>query len=705
MSEDQKDKIIRMLEKKGHPMHLRELMKKCKVREKKLFSRDIEELRRQGILRSGKKGMVELAQERTRKRATIVSLSKGFAFARPQDGTEDLFLHADHLQGAMVNDVVELKNIRNSPKGKSAQVASILERAKRSTTGTVEKMRDGYVLKPDIAIRYPIPISKKDLQQAKDGDKVLAELYRKSRKDSLRARVAEVYGKSQSAKVCADAILAQNGIPSQFPDEVLDEARGIREFTEEDLKGRLDLRQTSICTIDGEDAKDLDDAISVSRTKNGYKLGVHIADVSHYVNPKTAIDQEALSRGTSVYFADRVIPMLPKELSNGVCSLNAHEDKLTFSAIIELNREGEILSYRFKKSVIHSKVRGVYAEVNQLFSGKADAQLKKKYAPVIRSLHAARELADILKQRARKMGTMDLQSREAKFTLNEAGVCIDVQPRKSGEAEEMIEQLMITANQAAAMLAKEANLPFIYRVHGSPDPDRVKSLVQLVNALGINASCLDKENPCPADFSELLRRAKGTPAERMISHQVLRTMEKAKYSADPLGHFGLFLKDYCHFTSPIRRYPDLAIHRILSQYLATPAKKRDEITIKYGAFVKEAALQSSQCEIRAMTAERSAEDCYMAEYMKAHIGECFDGIVSGVTMRGVFVELENMVEGFVPIESFVECRYRFDGMLAQVDEVTGKKLTIGDTLRIRVVSADVASGKIDFCPDENKKME
>ncbi len=350
MSEDQKDKIIRMLEKKGHPMHLRELMKKCKAREKKLFSRDIEELRRQGILRSGKKGMVELAQERTRKKATIVSLSKGFAFARLQDGTEDLFLHEDHLQGAMVNDVVELKNIRNSPKGKSAQVASILERAKRSTTGTVEKMRDGYVLKPDIAIRYPIPISKKDLQQAKDGDKVLAELYRKSRKDSLRARVAEVYGKSQSAKVCADAILVQNDIPVRFPDEALDEARGIREFTEEDLKGRLDLRQTSICTIDGEDAKDLDDAISVSRTKNGYKLGVHIADVSHYVNPNNAIDQEALSRGTSVYFADRVIPMLPKELSNGVCSLNAQgRISSPFPQLSNWIGTGEILSYRFQK--------------------------------------------------------------------------------------------------------------------------------------------------------------------------------------------------------------------------------------------------------------------------------------------------------------------------------------------------------------------
>ena len=483
------------------------------------------------------------------------------------------------------------------------------------------------------------------------------------------------------------------------PEEVLAEAEKIRKskITEKDRKGRLDLRGLGICTIDGPDAKDLDDAISVSRTRLGYRLGVHIADVSHYVKAGSAIDLEARERGTSVYFADRVIPMLPEALSNGVCSLNAEEDKLTFSAIIELDKQGTILSFRFRKSIINSKVRGVYGEVNQLFNGTADKALRKKYSPVIRSLHAARELAEILKARAKRSGTVELDSTESRFVLDGQGVCVDVQPRESGEAEQMIEQLMITANQAAAQLAKRANLPFVYRIHEQPAPDRVESLSDLVGALGLNpVSLRHSASVKTADFAAIMEQAEGTPAQKVISHQLLRTMAKARYDTQPVGHFGLALEDYCHFTSPIRRYPDTAIHRILSAYLA----KDKQIAAHYTEFAREAASNSSKCEVRAMAAERSAEDCYMAEYMRQHIGEEATGVISGVTMRGVFVELPNTVEGFVPITSFEGAHFEFDGMITQYDATTGRKLTIGQPLRVKAVAADVASGRIDFLPVE-----
>lgn len=549
---------------------------------------------------------------------------------------------------------------------------------------------------PDGAIRYAIGIPQKREAKAKSGDKVQARISRRPHSSDMVGEIVKIYGKSERAKICADAVLDENGIRTEFPEEVIQEAERVsqRKITEEDLKGRLDLRSDPICTIDGPDAKDLDDSISVSRTHSGFRLGVHIADVSHYIEEGGALDSEAKVRGTSVYFADRVIPMLPKQLSNGVCSLSAGEDKLTFSAIVDLDREGNILNYRFQKSVICSKVRGVYGEVNQLFDGTADDELRRKYQPVIHSLDAARELAGILKTKSGKDGTFDIESTESEFFLNDQGVCVDVKPRKAGEAEQMIEQLMITANQAAAKLARAKEIPFVYRVHEQPDPERVKSLIQLVDALGLNSRSLKHEgNLTSADFAAIMHQAEGTPLSKIVSHQLLRTMAKARYDEKPLGHFGLALADYCHFTSPIRRYPDTAIHRILSALLASGGKPDLE---RYRNFAASAAKTSSEAEIHAMTAERESDDCFMAEYMKQHIGEIYDGVISGVTMRGVFVELANSVEGFVPMDSFPGADYQFDGMISQVDRNTGKKLTIGQSLRIQVVAADVTSGRIDF---------
>ena len=695
---DLRERILRAVTKTPG-LRKRELLRRLKIKDKESFYDTLDGLIRDGeITESGRRHQLNPAQPDGKTiRAELVSLSKGFAFARPEDGGEDVFIQGYSLGDAIPGDIVLLRNVKESPKGPYAEIATIAERGPRTASGTVVEEDGELRFRPDPPIRYRLRMTKDSLH-VQEGDKVLAELVLARRKDEYRACIIKRYGSADRASVCVDAILEQNGISPQFPEDAVWEAEqaASEAISEEVLKGRLDLRGKMICTIDGEDARDLDDAISVSRTKAGYRLGVHIADVSHYVREGGSLDKEAMNRGTSVYFPDRVVPMLPTQLSNGACSLNAGEDKLTLSAIIDFNGEGEMLSYKFRKSVICSRVRGVYSEVNRIFDGSADRDLKKKYAPVIRSLRAARELAALLKERAVRDGKIDFETTEPKFTLDSWGVCVDAEPRMHGEAEEMIEQLMIAANRAAATLAREKGLPFVYRVHEQPQKERVAELIRLAELLGIPAQILHKENPTPADFAALLEKAKGSPAEKILAHQTLRTMEKARYLPEPKGHFGLALADYCHFTSPIRRYPDTAVHRILSAYLSKA--KPQELTGKFSAFAETAAKQSSKREIAAMTAERAADDCFMAEYMRGHLGEEFDGVISGVSARGVFVELPSSAEGFVPIESFEGARMIFDGMLSYTDEVSGRKLTIGQPLRVLAAAADVASGRIDFLP-------
>ncbi|MCI1991255.1 MAG: ribonuclease R, partial [Oscillospiraceae bacterium] len=436
-----KEKILHSLQKSPQSLPIRTLLKRMKImdKSKKAFFAALDELKAEGKVTVSKKKRVHLPHKDDTVEAAIVSLSRGFAFARPDDGGEDIFILGGKLNHAFVGDRVLLSHIQQSAKGPSADVEKVVEKSSRTTTGTFRSEGEVHTLIPDISVRYEIPVTRKSAALAKDGDKVQARIRTKLHSHELEAEIVKIYGRAGSAKICADAILDEYGIRTDFSKEALAEAEeaASREITPADLKGRLDLRKLSICTIDGADAKDLDDAISVSKKRDGgYRLGVHIADVSHYIPPDGALDLEARSRGTSVYFADRVVPMLPKSLSNGVCSLNAGEDKLTFSALIELDRSGNIESYRFRKSVIRSKVRGVYSEVNSLFDGTADRALRRKYTPVIRSLHAARELAAVLQRRFVQNGVIDLESTESVFTLNEDGICVDVRPRRSGEAEQ-----------------------------------------------------------------------------------------------------------------------------------------------------------------------------------------------------------------------------------------------------------------------------
>lgn len=692
--------LATMRSEKIHDWSARQLLKKTGVLDKLAFYDALRSLKDRRMILLDREHNAKLIPVGEDVEATLVSLSKNFGFARPDSGGDDIFIHGSALQGALVGDKIIVGDIRKDDRGPSGRVRRIVEHKPAQTTGTVSITDEGIEFIPDNAIRYNLRMRERDLNGAKNGDKVMASLEQDYRGDWAYASVKKVFGSGRTARVCADAIVEQYGIPHVFPQEVLDEAErvGNEPISDEEYAKRLDLRGEPIFTIDSKDAKDLDDAISVKRTDFGYTLGVHIADVSHYVKEGSAIDEEAINRGTSVYFADRVIPMLPEVLSNGACSLNAGTDKLAFSALIELDKEGHITKYDFKKTIINSKVRGVYSEVNEILDGTASEEILNKYAPVMEPLMSAKELADILKANSAARGTMELDSGESKFILDENGICIDIMPRVSGEAEQLIEQMMVTANIAAAKFSLDHKLPFLYRVHGTPDPKRVEELVTLLQLVGVPCKEIVKPNPETQDFAAILDRVRGLPCETLVSQRLLRTMEKARYSTEETGHFGLALSDYSHYTSPIRRYPDTSIHRVLSAFVeGMPA---EEVRRRYAQFCETSATESSRNEIRALIAERDAEDCYMAEYMSQHIGEHFEGTVSGVTMRGVFVRLENSVEGFVSLDAFEGEDFVYDGLITQ--RSPKRELTIGTPLPIIVASAYVATGKVDFVPDKEK---
>lgn len=695
-----KAQILTELQSYGKPVSSSELMTWLSVppQDQRLFDISIGQLNNEEKIFVSKQKMIRLNEHPTSKKAVITSQSKGFAFARPDDGSPDVFIHFSKLGDAMIRDTVLLRDIVTDDRGVSGRVDKILERGDRNTTGKVEK-NEGYLeFVADIPIRYGVQIDRSTMKGIHEGDKVAAKLDKNPRNGRLIAKITKVFGKSDSAKICANAILEQHDIRGKFPKAVLEEAERVAKepITEEERAKRADFTNLPILTIDSADAKDLDDAVCVEKTPEGYTLGVHIADVSHYVREGSLLDEEAMRRGTSVYLPDRVVPMLPTALSNDACSLNAGEEKRAFSATVYLNHHGDIVDYNFKKSIIVSKVRGVYSEVTSIFEGTAAPEVIAKYEPVMDSLLAARELATLLKKKSRQNGTMEIESNESKFILDENGVCIDVQPRTTGEAEELIEQLMITANQAAAKMGEKYDIPFVYRVHEKPDPERIQILCDLLSALKLNFGGLRKENPKTGEFATVMDQAKDTPLHKIVSLQVLRTMEKARYATDPKGHFGLALQDYSHFTSPIRRYPDTCIHRILSTLCETENVKYCKE--HYTAYAAKVARDCSRLEVAAMTAERSADDVFMAEFMRRHIGEEFDGVICGVTARGVFVELESSAEGFVPVDTFEDANFVFDGMLTQTDEASKLTMTIGQPIRIKVIGSDVSTGRIDFVP-------
>lgn len=695
-----KSKIIKEIQKK--PRSLREL--KAKLGNDKKVVRALDELTARGKL-TQHAGLYAIPDARAAGavECEVVKVAEKFGFARPAAGGPDIFIPGKALRGALPGDAVLVAPAKHprdadSPEG---EVLSVLKENNRFTGTVVRVDGERLALAPDACPACLLPIKKSADGGARTGEKAAVELIeRGERHADHRAGVSMRFGSAEEARHCVKAMLYGAGLSRHFPQSVKEEAKDIAAaVTEEDLAGRRDFRALPVFTIDSAETKDIDDAVSIERTPAGYRLGVHIADVSHYVRPGSALDTEAMARGTSVYYADSVIPMLPRALSNGICSLNEGEDRLTFSCLLELDEDGHVANAVFVKSVICSRVKGVYSEINALWDGTAGEDVHARYAAVEPELMLMRGLYGKLAALRVRRGAMEIESGEAKLTLDEAGRCIGVEKRTRGDAERMIEEFMLLANTAAASLARRQGIPFVYRVHEEPGPERTEALKSMLAAAGVELRCAGAV-PTAKELAALLDQTRGTGLERMVHTVVLRSMAKAKYEPLPKGHFGLALSDYAHFTSPIRRYPDLAIHRILSE-LCTGVDA-GALRGKYEAFAAEASQQSSLCEVRAMQLERDAEDCYKAEYMRRFIGDAEDGVregvISAVTSFGAYVELPNTVEGLVRAAALSDHPLTLTEGLALYDAQTGQSWRIGDVMRVRVAAVDVSCGQIDFIP-------
>ncbi|MBO5163797.1 MAG: ribonuclease R [Ruminococcus sp.] len=702
--ESYKNKIVTFLRScNKRLMPLSELETKCRTKKsgRENFVQAFEELRNEGVITVRKGMKAALCSKLGFKCAEITRLSRTFGFAVTEDGTE-YFIPGKCMMGAMPRDRVLIADIPSRSGEPEGEVQDILSFGSSVLTGVIEYEEGSLYLVPDIASRNHMIISKSESVPFAEGDKVMAEIvYRGKRHAEHKVRITSVFGSSDLASACAESIIASSGIVSEFSEDVLKEARKISEggVQEYSFNNREDLRGLPIFTIDSAESKDLDDAVSVEKTAEGWLLGVHIADVSHYVKGNSALDKEAIRRGTSVYYADKVIPMLPKELSNGICSLNPNEDRLTLTAFMELGTDGEMKNYRFCKSVIRSRVKGVYSEINSILDGSADGDISAKYECVSREIALMDELADILIERKKQRHAPELETSESKLIIDDSGVCCDIVPRERGKSERIIEEFMLCANEAAARLARERKIPFVYRIHETPPEEKTAALCEMLTKLNVEYPHFQEFKPAHA--AQILENVRGTDKFEAVNMMVLRSMAKAKYSEEPLGHFGLVLKDYAHFTSPIRRYPDLAIHRIITDVLAGYGDTW--LAKRYSGFAVNAAESSTAAEVRAVTAERACEDCYKAEYMKRHIGESFTAKISGVTEFGFYVQLPNSVEGLVHIRTLPEGEYDYSEPVALTEKFSGVSYELGDTVRVLCAAVNVSEGNIDFVLDEEEQ--
>lgn len=570
---------------------------------------------------------------------------------------------------------------------------------KKQIVGTYQKSRNfGFVVPDDKKLGTDIYVSKKNALKAKNNQKVVVEITKQPKNGkSAEGKIIEIIGYIDQAGVDMLSLVKEYGLPYDFPVEVVKEAKKIKqEIDENDIANRKDLRNQEIFTIDGEDAKDLDDAVNVQKLDNGnYILEVHIADVSYYVKEGSLLDKEALVRGTSVYMLNRVIPMLPTELSNGICSLNAGVDRFAISCVMEIDQKGKVVSSDVFKSVIRVTERMSYTNVQKILDN-SDKKVVKRYEKYISHFKLMEELAHILKDRRSKDGSLNLDLPETKVILDERGFAIDITKYEMYFANEIIEQFMLTANETIAEKFYWLEAPFIYRVHENPDIDKVKELNKFLFNMGYRVKC-NNEEVHPTAFAHVLNEGKGKPEERVISNLILRTLKVARYESENKGHFGIASKYYCHFTSPIRRYPDLFIHRIISRYLKQSYILSEEEKEKYSTQATKYAEISSECEKIAQKVERESVDIKIAEYMEGHIGEEYDGIISSITSFGVFVELDNTAQGLVRFDKLGDEYFIYDeNMKTLQGEKTKTMYHIGDKMRVRVIRADKLSRQIDF---------
>ena len=629
---------------------------------------------------------------------------KGFGFVKLEDQEEEIYISRENSLNALNGDTVGIQIINEANKEENrkeeGKIVKIIRHEKDTVVGTFQKSRNfGFVVPDDKNFGTDIFISKSNWGKARNNHKVLVRILEYPKKGkNAEGKIIEVLGGVNEAGVDMLSLIKQYELPYKFPEEVIAEAKAFgTQINKADLPNRKDLRKDIIFTIDGEDAKDLDDAIHVEKLPNGnYRLDVHIADVSHYVREKTELDKEAYLRGTSIYMLGRVIPMLPRELSNGICSLNAGQDRYTLSCSMEIIPKAKIISSDIYKAVINVTERMSYTDVQKIID-RSDEKVLKKYEKYINDFDLMAELATILKEKRKENGYLNLDIPESKITLDENGFAIDVSKYETYFANEIIEQFMLAANETVAEKFYWLQAPFIYRNHEAPDLDKVKDLNKVLYNFGYKIKISKEDIIYPNEFAKILDDVKGKEAEKVVSNIILRTLRVAKYEAENKGHFGIASKYYCHFTSPIRRYPDLFIHRIISKYLEDDYMVNEFWIKKYE---KRAGKRADNCSERERTAtkvEREAEDIKKAEYMENKIGEEYEGIVSSVTNFGIFVELDNTIEGLIRYENLGYEYFIYNEERREaIGEQSHKVYKIGDKVKIRVADANKLLRKIDF---------
>lgn len=697
-----KDTLLEFMREEAYrPMDIQELVSVFDINpdEYRAFKKTLKTMEKEGLIFRTKKDKFALPERLGLITGKLQAHAKGFGFLIPEvEGEKDVFIPSSFINGAMNGDRILVQITREDKNGKKreGEVIQILERGNTKIIGVYEDSKNfGFVIAEDTRISQDIFISKKDRNGAKDGDVVVVEITKwPEKRRSPEGVVKEVLGQKGDKGLDILTIIKKYGLLEEFPPKVQAFTAGIdEEIPLKEYKRRKDLRDVRMVTIDGEDAKDLDDAVSIERLDNGrYRLGVHIADVSHYVREKNPLDKEALKRGTSVYLIDRVIPMLPKKLSNGICSLNPKVDRLTLSCIMVIDGSGKVLDHEIVESVIRTNERMTYTDVTKILKDN-DPELSKRYDYLLDDFKAMEELCNILYKKRTKRGAIDFEFEESKIILNEFGKPIDIKPYEREIANRIIEEFMLVCNETVAEHMFWSHLPFVYRIHEDPDEEKLEKFREFIYNLGYIVKWNGEVKP--RNLQEILEKVRGKKEETVVSTLLLRSMMRAKYSPECVGHFGLAAKYYCHFTSPIRRYPDLQIHRIIKEFIN--GKIDDDRSKKLTALVDYAARQSSETENIATEAEREVDDLKKAEYMLDRIGEEFEGIVSSVTSFGMFVELPNTIEGLIHITALDDDYYIYDeNHLCLMGERSKKIYRLGDFVKVRCSKVDIPNREIYF---------
>lgn len=707
---ERKERILAYMESEGYvPIKRRDMRAMLSVpqEDREKFENLINELIAEGRVFETKKGKLASPKDLQMATGTFIGHARGFGFVTPDAGGEDIFIPASETMGAMQKDRVLYKVLHKAEKGKKADgvIVRILERGQQRIVGTFEAGSKGYgfVVADDKKIAKDIFISRENTKGAVTGHKVVVEItdYGEDRRNP-EGKVIEILGHINDPGVDILSVIRRYELAVEFPEEVYAEIEHLgTEVAEADKKGREDLRDLLTITIDGADAKDLDDAVSLKRLGNGnFELGVHIADVSHYVRENTALDKEAYARGTSVYLVDRVIPMLPHKLSNGICSLNPHVDRLALSCLMEVNGRGEVVSHRILESVINSDYRMTYTAVREILEDGAPALLEQ-YAEILPMLEDMEELRQILGEKRRKRGSVNFDLPESKIILDENGKPIDIRPYEKSIATNMIEEFMLVCNETIAENSFWQEMPFMYRSHQEPDEDKLEKMEQFLRGFGYYLRKKDGEIH-PRELQKVLQKAEETDEERIITRMVLRSMMQARYTAENGGHFGLAAKYYCHFTSPIRRYPDLEIHRMIKKMLH--GELDEKASAYYRRKMPDWAKHCSKQERVAEDAERDTDALKKVEFMEDKVGQIYEGIISGVTNWGIYVELPNTIEGMVALSQMDDDYYEFDEKKMLVfGKRTKKSYRLGDKVIVSVAKVDRMMGTIDFVFEEENE--